>query len=33
VIYLYLESFQEWIAKLMRRRRPGVPEQPAPAAV
>src|SRR5437667_4308309 len=33
VIYLYLESFQEWIAKLVRRRRPGVPEQPAPAAV
>ncbi|PYJ97299.1 MAG: acriflavine resistance protein B [Verrucomicrobia bacterium] len=33
VIYLYLESFQEWVAKLARRRRPGVPEQPAPAAV
>src|SRR5205823_7575241 len=33
VIYLYLESFQEWIAKLVRRRPPGVPEQPAPATV
>ena len=33
VIYLYLESFQEWIAKLVRWRRPEVPEQPAPAAL
>ena len=33
VIYLYLESFQDWIAMLVRRRRPEVPEQPAPAAL
>jgi len=33
VIYLYLESFQEWLGKVVRRRRPDVPEQPAPAAV
>src|SRR5207253_3094351 len=33
VIYLYLESFQEWFAKVVRRRRPAVPEQPAPAAL
>ena len=33
VIYLYLESFQEWVAKLLRRRRTEAGEQPAPAAI
>jgi len=33
VIYLYLESYQERVAKLVRRRRPEVPEHAAPAAL
>jgi HAE1 family hydrophobic/amphiphilic exporter-1 len=33
VIYLNLESFQEWFARVVRRRRPEVPDQPAPAAL
>jgi len=33
VIYLYLESFREWLANVVRRCRPNVPEQPSPAAL
>jgi len=33
VIYLYLESFQEWFAKIVRRRGQELPEQAAPAAL
>jgi hypothetical protein len=33
VIYLYLESFQDWLGRVVRRRRPEVSEQAAPAAL
>ena len=33
VIYLYLESFQEWFARVVRQRRQGISDQPAPAAL
>jgi len=32
VIYLYLESFQGWVARLLPRRRAGSSERRAPAA-